>query len=312
MLRGEAADGVVLLTDEAVNRIRAFTALKGAVERLQVKMTCLSTGYDLQAARLDLHHLQREWAEACGANFVVRNGRKSKVRLLLNPYCSGEVPDDIGRDLVVLQDIALLLDEVEAIKPSFRGMERLWRGAATEVLRFDALIKWAKDIRDAVEAFPIEGLPPAQLLGHVTWLIDRDITHFQPGGLARKSFEAFQQAFPAMRAAARELGACAGLEEPESIVELRTGWIEELHELTQRWKDNVIKAPQGATWRGAARAAHQAGLAPLVEAVENGSISGETLADAFDYAYARWVAETIVNEDEVLSSFLAEKHEARD
>ena len=67
--------------------------------------------------------------ERCG----VRNGRKSKVRLLLNPYCSGEVPDDIARDLVVLQDIALLLDEVEAIEPSFGGMERLWRGGATDV-----------------------------------------------------------------------------------------------------------------------------------------------------------------------------------
>jgi very-short-patch-repair endonuclease len=309
-LRGEAADGVVLLTDEAIHRIRAFTALKGAVERLRLKMTDLSTGYDLKAARLDVHQLQREWAEACGANFVVRSGRKSKVRLLLKPYCSGEVPDDIARDLVVLQDIALLLDEVEAIRPSFRGMERLWRGAATDVLRFDALIKWAKDIRDAVEAFTIDGLPPEQFLGHVTWLIDRDITHFQPGGLARKSFEAFQHAFPAMRAAARELGVCAGLDDPENIIELRTGWIEELHELTQRWKDNVVKAPQWATWRGAARAAHQAGLSPLVAAVENGCISGQKLADAFDYAYARWVAETIVNEDEVLSSFLAEKHEA--
>src|SRR5205823_6618429 len=125
-----------------------------------------------------------------------------------------------------------------------------------------------------------------------------------------KSFEAFQQAFPAMRVAARELGVCAGFDEPESIIELRTGWIEELHELTRRWKANVIKAPQWATWRDAARAAHQAGLSPLVDAVENGSISGEKLAGAFDYAYARWVAETIVNEDEVLSSFLAEKHEA--
>ena len=39
--------------------------------------------------------------ERCG----VRNGRKSKVRLLLNPYCSGEVPDDIALREMVLTDL---------------------------------------------------------------------------------------------------------------------------------------------------------------------------------------------------------------
>jgi hypothetical protein len=48
----------------------------------------------------------------------------------------------------------------------------------------------------------------------------------------------------------------------------------------------------------------------LVDAVEDGRVTGDEIAGAFDYAYARWVAETIVNEDEVLSGFLAEKHEA--
>ncbi len=43
---------------------------------------------------------------------------------------------------------------------------------------------------------------------------------------------------------------------------------------------------------------------------EVGFISGDNLAAAFDFAYARWIAETIVNDDEVLSGFLAEKHEA--
>jgi very-short-patch-repair endonuclease len=47
-----------------------------------------------------------------------------------------------------------------------------------------------------------------------------------------------------------------------------------------------------------------------VDAVEDGSVTGDEIAGAFDFAYARWVAETIVNEDEVLSGFLAEKHEA--
>ena len=58
----------------------------------------------------------------------MRNGRKKKVRLHLQPYCPDEVPDEIGRDLVVLQELAGLLRELEALRPQFRGIERLWRG----------------------------------------------------------------------------------------------------------------------------------------------------------------------------------------
>jgi very-short-patch-repair endonuclease len=56
--------------------------------------------------------------------------------------------------------------------------------------------------------------------------------------------------------------------------------------------------------------ARAAGLSPLVDAVEDGRITRDEFVGAFDYAYARWVAETIVNEDEILSGFLAERHEA--
>ena len=121
---------------------------------------------------------------------------------------------------------------------------------------------------------------------------------------------AMHQAFPAMHQAAKELGACIGLDRPEEIIRLEPGWIEALLEQTARWKANVIKAPQWATWRGAAKTARHAGLSPLVDAVEDGTVTGDEIAGAFDYAYARWVAETIVNDDEVLSGFLAEKHEA--
>ena len=80
------------------------------------------------------------------------------------------------------------------------------------------------------------------------------------------------QAFPAMHQAAKELGACIGLDRPEEIIQLEPGWIEALLEQTARWKANVIKAPQWATWRAAARTARAAGLSPLVDAVEDGSV----------------------------------------
>ena len=309
MLNPNAADGALLLTDEASQRIRALTLMADTVGRINEKTLKLSIRYDLKAARLDLPTLQQEWTEACASNMLVRNGRKKKVRLHLKPYCPDEVPDEISRDLVVLHDIADLLRELEGLKRQFRGFERLWRGMDSEPSRIAALIKWARDLQTAVDTFQIDGVQPEDIRDHVAGLLTHDISRFRPGGQVRKAFETMHQAFPAMHQAARELGVCIGLDRPEEIIRLESGWIGDLLDRTARWKANVVRAPQWATWRAAAKAARDAGLSPLVDALEDGHVTGDEIAGAFDYAYARWVAETIVNEDEVLSGFLAEKHE---
>jgi very-short-patch-repair endonuclease len=312
MLNADAADGVLLLGDGAIDRVRALTALTDVVGRINETKSELSTDYDIKAAQLDLPTLQREWTEACASNVLVRNSRKKKVRLHLRPYCTkgDDVPNEIGRDLVVLQELGGLLRELEALRPRFAGMERLWRGLDSEPSRIASHIKWAAGLQTAVDAFQIEGVPPEQLLAHIVGLLTDEISRFRAGGQVRRAFDTMYQAFPAMHQAAKELGTCIGLDRPEEIIRLEPGWIEALLAQTDRWKANVIKAPQWTTWRAAVVSARSVGLSPLVDAVEEGHVDGHELAGAFDYAYARWVAETIVNEDQVLSGFLAEKHEA--
>ena len=310
MLNANAADGALLLNEDTPERIRCLLALADMAARIEEKTSQLSTRYDLKAVQLDLPALQHEWSEACVSNVLMRSGRKKKVRTHLQPYCTGEVPDEIGRDLLVLQDLAGLLRELETLRPRFRGMERLWKGLNTDPAHVAAVVKWTSDVQDAVDAFQIDGVPSEHLLAHVAGHLAHDISRFRPGGQVRRAFDAMHQAFPAMHQAAKELGTCIGLDRPGEIIRLEPGWIEALLQQTARWKANVIKAPQWATWREAAKRARHAGLSPLVDAVESGTVTGAEIAGAFDFAYARWVAETIVNDDEVLSGFLAEKHEA--
>jgi very-short-patch-repair endonuclease len=310
MLHADAADGALLLSADAPERVNALYDLADIVSRLNEKSSELSARYDLRAALLDLPSLEREWTDACASNVLVRGGRKKKVRLALKPYCPGEVPEEIGRDLIVLQGLAALLREIETMKPRFKGMERLWRGPQSEVARFQGLIGLATSVRDAVDAYPIEGITPDRLLSYIQSLLLRDISRFRAGGQVRHAFETMYKAFPTMHRTSKELGECIGLDNPEDIVTIESGWIESLLERTSTWKANVVKAPQWTTWRSAAHAARAVGLTSLVDAVESGAVEGTALTSVFDYAYARWIAETIVNEDEVLSSFLAQKHEA--
>ena len=208
------------------------------------KTSELSTGYDLKAAQLDLPALQREWTEACASNVLMRSGRKKKVRLHLQPYCTGEVPDEIGRDLVVLQDLADLLRETGSAPATIpRASNGCGEALDTDPSHVAAVIKWAGDLQDAVDAFQIDGVPREHLLAHVAGHLTHDISRFRPGGQVRRAFDAMHQAFPAMHQAAKELGACIGLDRPEEIIRLEPGWIEALLEQTARWKANVDQGP---------------------------------------------------------------------
>lgn len=60
MLNPDAADGALLLGEEAHHRIRALAALADVVGRIRDKASELSAEYDLKAALLDLPALQRE------------------------------------------------------------------------------------------------------------------------------------------------------------------------------------------------------------------------------------------------------------
>jgi very-short-patch-repair endonuclease len=310
LLQPEARSGASLLGDDANERFRAMRNLSDLVTRANLTRAELTSPYDLKATRLDLAQMQKDWAEASAANFLVKGAKKNKIRLLLKPYCADDVPAEIGRDIVVLQDLADIENAIAQLQPAFAGMEHLWRGIDTDVAQFEPLITWATQARDAVRSFSEAIGFGDDLKPHIIDLLVNYSFLFEAKGDVQQNFEALRQGWASAKAALTDLGTSIGLDQPLGLIDLRTGWDEELIQRTNRWKTNLIKAPQWARWKAATIAGNDAGLGPLVAAVEAGAVPGELILPTFEYSYARWCAEVIVNGDEILSSFLAEQHEA--
>ena len=256
LTRPEAADGKLaafLLGDKSGDRLpRALKDLKEIVHRTQVAAGDLDASYAPEVFSLDLAQLERDWAEACAANFLFREGKKGKVRLLLRPYCKGELPQDIGRDLVGLQRLAAIVTETERVKPAFAGLEPLWRGVGTDTPRLERMIAWAKDTREAIRAFGTETDDAEWLHRHVVMLLT-DYGHlFALGGTTRKAFDALEVGAASTWATLEALGKCVGLADPQDLVEQRPDWDEDLIQRTSRWKANMLKAPEWAKWHAAA------------------------------------------------------------
>ena len=310
LIRPEAADGVLLLGPESGERVRTLRARAELAKRVASKVGELGADYDIKTAGLDIAALQRDWAEACAASFIVRGSRQKKVRLALKPYCKGEVPQDIGRHLVVLQDLADLLAKAEGLRPLFADMERLFEGVGTDVAQVAALAAWAEQMRTTIRDFGARYASAAQIRDHAVMLVCEYADLFGPSGDGRRALTALEASLSSTRVVAAELGACMNLEAPTRLLEMLPGWMEELAQRIDRWTTNLNKAPQWARWRLAAASGRNAGLGPLIDAIEAGSVDGDMISPVFEYAYAKWNADEIVNCDEVLSAFLAEHHEA--
>lgn len=300
-----------LLADASHDRLhRALSELREVVKQGRAAAKDLDADYGPEVFRLDLAQLQHDWADACSANFLFREGKKNKVRALLKPYCRGEPPQDIARDLVGLQRLSGIMAEAERLKPSFAGFERLWRGVDTDISRLDRLLTWAADARAAICAFGAEDDDADWLRQHVLLLLT-DYAHlFALGGAVRTALDTVQTSWKGTWAAISELGRCVGYADPLQLLETRPDWDQELVHRTGHWKANILKAPEWANWRAAAVAGKNAGLGPLVAAIEAGAVTTTTIQPAFEFSYARWFAEKIVDQDVVLNSFLAVQHEA--
>jgi len=309
--RPEAIDGVLLLGPGAAERVKALRARAALARRVGDKTAELGARYDLKAvSRLDLPALQSAWRDACASNFMLRSGRQRKVRLALQPCCPEPVAQEIGRDLVLLQDLVDLLADAERLRPAFAGFERLFDTVGADPAATEAVVAWAGQMDTAIAALGAR-LENAGPIREQTVLLLTDYAGFvSPDGDAGRALAALRDRLDATQAAAAALSLSANLSAPDRLLAFEPGGFERLLETLDRWTTHLVKAPQWTRWRAAAADSRRHGVEPLVAAIEAGVLAGAQILPAFEYAYAKWTADEIVNGDETLSSFLAEHHEA--
>jgi hypothetical protein len=300
----------MLLSGQAKHKIeRGLRDLNVLVDEAAAVNDKLEATYTPAVRSLDLVKLENEWASACNANFLLRQSRKNKVREQLQTYCDTP-PQDISRDILGLRQLASITARADGLKGVFNGFEPHWRGLNTNVGEFEQALAWSDEMLTAIQGFATESDDASWLKEHVALLLT-DYPHLVAiGGGARESFDSTQRAWADVWGACVDLSHYTGFEDAGEFIESRVDWDEELLERISRWRSNLILGPEWANWRAVAQDAAQLGLAPLVEAIESGVIPPDQIQSAFDHSYARWFAEKIVNNDEVLSAFLAVRHEA--
>ncbi|MFH6780893.1 DUF3320 domain-containing protein [Methylobacterium sp. MA0201] len=309
LVRPEARCGAAFLADGTGDLHRAVTAREHFQGTLDTLLGRLSGRYRPGIFDQDLASLQAEWTAAQASNFLVKGGKLKKVRTQVQPYAEGVLPEDIGPDLVGLIEVAR---HVKAGCPGDALLARLgppWSDPNTPASEFQAAVAWAEKVERLLDILGPPSLGIEGLRDHLVQLVERQARALGQGGRIAQAYAAFEQDRGRATKAMGALGRLAGRVDPDEPLATETDWIDASLSRARLWASGLGRAQGWCAWQAAAQNARGRGLAPLIEALEEGRVAPDRAEAAFETAYARWWIDRVVSHDPVLRSFLPERHE---
>ncbi|KQP49025.1 DUF3320 domain-containing protein [Methylobacterium sp. Leaf108] len=309
LTRPEARCGAAFLADGTGDLRRAVAARERFQDTRAELRGRLAGRYRPGILDTDLPGLLAEWIAAQGANFLVRGGRLRRVVLQVQPYAEGALPDDLGPDLTGLIDLARHVRAGCAQDAVLARLGAPWSDAELPAAEFRAAMAWADRVEQLLDILGPLSLGAEGLRGHLAQLAEHRARALADGGPIAQAYVAFGQDRARAGEATRALNRLAGRADPEAPLAGETGWIEASIDRVRRWASGLGRAQGWCAWQAAAQNARRIGLAPLVEALEEGRVAPDRAEAAFETAYARWWTDRVVSDDPILRSFLPERHE---
>ena len=306
----EGRHGAGLIQTDAIALKDVIVDLENLQARMRELTASLTVGFRPLVYDQPLPALLSEWTEACNANVLFRGSRQKKVKQTLQPFATGPLPADIGRDLATLIELAEIVHRIQGLGGHLSAFGTGWNGIQTDTMALKERLSWVEKARRVVQMLaPLFRLNSTHLLDTIARLETIDRGRLAADGDIGALQTAFKAQWQAMSAALNEV---ARLSEGFAIDRAPFAdedWISKTIDLLRRWRGGLNDANRWCRWRETAKSASAAGLDAVIDGVSRGSIPAPMIVRALDVAHARWWTSRLVDRDRVLRGFLAIHHE---
>jgi hypothetical protein len=272
------------------------------VDHYQVLQQSLSVNYaDEACRRVPAEELRVAWHEAVGKFWFFASLAKKKVAKRLAVLGGAvELPDTIN-DLEILEQQQALLLQLDGLAVDLQSVPG-WQGTNSDRARLTQATELAEQLRRKISALAESPDALISLCAAIQRVVVDANEMLGPDtniGIAiaelqrtYSKYEEISNQFSALAATrGNVISSIAGLRDISTQIVNQEGQL-------KAWCD----------WCRVKEQADEAGLAPIANALERGSLLPEVAIDAFQTAYAYWFARKGIDEEPLLRTFVAAEH----
>ncbi|HXR91699.1 MAG TPA: DUF3320 domain-containing protein [Steroidobacteraceae bacterium] len=279
---------------QAVSLLKDYEALESR----------LSQAYAPEAVRrINVDALRSEWTEASGKFWLLATLAKKRVAKALAGTAGTSTLPNVEADLPLLTAMKDLVTKVDALDPDLRDVPG-WSALSTDVTRMAFATRLAENLR--ANLIPLASSPEQLVkLRHEVQLLVLDGNDLiAPDGPIAEAIGQLSRRCRMLFDATEQFGKAAGSE-----VDLNKQ-VPELFATAQTVVESEKALHAWCSWRRVRQEAVACGLQPLVEALEQNTLSEGSAANAFEAAYARWFASKAIDAEPILCHFVPAEHQS--
>jgi very-short-patch-repair endonuclease len=264
----------------------------------------LSQTYASEAVRrIDIDQLRSEWTEASGKFWFLATLAKKRVAKALAGTSGTSAFPNVESDLPRLATMKDLVAKIDALNGDLRDVPG-WSALGSDVRRMACATRLAENLR--VNLIPLASSPEQLVkLRHETQRLVLDGNDLlAPNGPIAEAIGDLARRCKALFDATEKFGKASGTD-----IDLHKQ-VPELFANAQAVLENEKSLNAWCSWRRVREEAIACGLHPLVEAVEQSTLSDVSVAHAFEVAYARWFAAKAIDAEPLLRHFVPAEHQS--
>lgn len=291
---------------QAEKWIASGRAHSAALARLEV--------FDLDALwQLDTAALEAKYKQAAEAGGMLQG---LKTWLLLKPVrkavkpgapkWSGTEATDFFDHIRQLKAEREVLDAAKSEAIAHFGTH--WEDEASNWDYLQELLVYGNALQDSIRAIAGDSVDRLiQLRSKIGDLVGAGSEFLQEGGSIEQVFTNYAAALDRFTSARQKLSDLLKLQDAAVAPNL----FEQSEALCHRITAQKEHLAAWCRWQAAYKTAAEAGLAPLLEAVDSGALALEEVRDAFEYGYRSMFLKRLLTLSEVLRDFYGEEHQKR-
>jgi len=218
---------------------------------------------------------------------------------------------EVSSDIVPLRRARQCRDSLTALDHLRGATCGLWRGLDTAPEHVEAAFKWMEALKPTLTMISNTPAGLSAVKQAAAQILELDEVMLSPEGLFRPQVNTLTEAREMFEDALERFASLAETPSTTLFPEKDEGWLESIGERCRAWRELAPKIKNWCAWRGVRQEAVSVGLSPLISALESLSGLEVNVPELFEVNYCRWWLQVLVDDDEVLRSFVSHVHEGR-